>query len=223
MRLGKVAIAGAVASGVIAVGIVVAVVSPVASAFAQTPPSPTPSAKIDRGADYLAKLAANLGVTVDALKAAGVKTAGQLIDEAVAGGKLTAEQGAQAKARIAAGGPGVFGFAGPKFAGKGHGGPGGPGGLPGRPGAQGDKRGPVGGPNATAAAAIGIDVATLQTELRAGKSLAEIAAAHGKTRDQLKAALSADQGKKLDELIDRKFTPRVPKPATVPSTTPSAS
>jgi hypothetical protein len=232
MRLGKVAVAGAVASGVLAVGVVVAVVSPVSSAFAQTPPAtPTPSAKVDRGADYLAKLAANLGVTVDALKAANQKTAGQLIDEAVAAGKLTAEQGTQAKARIASGdkGPGLFGFARPGFGGKGHGGPGGPGGMPGgMPGARGpqsgdSQRGPIGGPNATAAAAIGIDAATLQSELRAGKSLAEIAAAHGKTRDELKAALVGEQSKKLDELIDRKFTPRTPKPGTAPTTTPSAS
>jgi hypothetical protein len=228
MRLGKVAVAGAVASGVLAVGVVVAVVSPVSSAFAQTPPAtPTPGAKADRGADYLAKLAANLGVTVDALKAANQKTAGQLIDEAVAAGKLTAEQAAQAKARIASGekGPGLFGFAGPHMGGKGHGGPGGPGGMPGAraPQSNGNQRGPIGGPNAAAAAAIGIDAATLQSELRAGKSLAEIAAAHGKTRDALKAALAGEQSKKLDELIDRKFTPRTPKPATAPSATPSAS
>src|SRR5690242_8371599 len=131
MRLGKVAIAGVIASGVIAVGVVVAVVSPVSSAFAQTPPAtPTPGAKVDRGADFLAKLAANLGVTVDQLKAAGQKTAGQLVDEAVAAGKLTAEQGAQAKARIAAGGPGFFGFGAPHF-GKGPG-------VQGAPGAQGN-------------------------------------------------------------------------------------
>src|SRR5262245_31493342 len=176
MSLSKVAVAGAIAAGVLAVGVVVAVISPVSSAFAQTPsPTPTPGAKVDRAADYLAKLAANLGVSVDALKAAGQKTAGQIIDEAVAAGRLTAEQGAAAKARIAAGGPGAFGFGGPHF-GKApgtQGGPGKPGGIPPfrrGPGGPGGQGGPAGGLNSAAAAAIGIDVATLQSELRSGKS-----------------------------------------------------
>jgi hypothetical protein len=220
-------VAGAVAAGVLAVGAVVAVISPVSSVFAQTPPpSGTPGAKVDRGADYLAKLAANLGVTVDALKAANAKTAGQLVDDAVAAGRLTADQAAQAKARIAAGGGGVFGFGIPHFGGKGPGGPGaqGQGGTPGGPGPRfGERRGPAGGGiEGTAAAAIGIDVATLQSELRAGKSLAEIAIAHGKTRDALKAALSANQGQKLDQLLDHKFTPRVPKPAGTSATPPTS-
>jgi hypothetical protein len=212
---------------VLAVGAVVAVISPVSSVFAQTPPpGGTPGANVDRGADYLAKLAANLGVTVDALKAANAKTAGQLIDDAVAAGRLTADQAAQAKARIAAGGGGVFGFGIPHFGGKGPGGPGaqGQGGTPGGPGPRfGERRGPAGGGiEGTAAAAIGIDAATLQSELRAGKSLAEIAIAHGKTRDALKAALAANQGQQLDQLLDHKFTPRVPKPAGTPTTPPTS-
>jgi hypothetical protein len=214
-----------VAAGVLAIGAVVAVISPISSAFAQTPPpSGTPGAKVDRGADYLAKLAANLGVSVDALKAANAKTAGQLIDDAVAAGRITADQAAQAKARIAAGGGGVFGFGGPRLGARGHGGPGGPGGMPGPQSGErrGPMAGPLGGPIAAAAAAIGIDAATLQSELRAGKSLAEIAVAHGKTREALKAALAANQGQKLDQLLDHKFTPRVPKPAGAPTTPPTS-
>lgn len=228
MRGRTVGVAGAVAAGVLAVGAAVAIVSPVPSAFAQTPPSPTPGAKVDRGADYLAKLAANLGVSVDALKAANQKTANQMVDEAVAAGRLTAEQATQAKARIAAGGGlGMFGH-GPHFGGKGPGGPGaqgGPGmpGMPGGPGPRGgERRGPDGGPMAAAAAAIGIDQATLQSELRAGKSLAEIAEAHGKTREALKSALGAEQGKHLDEMLDRKFTPGAPRPSVAPTVAPTS-
>lgn len=218
MRGRTLAVAGAVAAGVLAVGVVVGVLSPVSSAFAQTPtPGATPGPRAERAADYVAKLAANLGVSVDALKAANQKTAIQMIDEAVTAGRLTAAQATEAKARIAAGG-GAFGLGGfHHLGGRGHGGPGGPGG----PRMEGN-RGPGANMNAVAAAAIGIDVATLQSELRAGKSLAEIAAAHGKTREALKAALGTAQSERLDQLLDRKFTPGAPRPAASPTATPSS-
>lgn len=161
---------GAIAAGVLAVGVVVAIVSPVSSSFAQTPPPGALTSRLDRMADHLAKLAANLGVTTEQLKAAQLKTANQQIDEALAAGRLTAEQAAQAKARIASGklpGPGMHG---PGMDGRdrrGPGGPGKPGGIPG--GMQCTHRGPGGDMMATAAAAIGIDQATLMTELRTGQ------------------------------------------------------
>src|ERR687898_911337 len=57
--------------------------------------------------------------------------------------------------------------------------------------------GPFGSHNvlATAATYIGITEADLRTELQTGKTLAEIAVAHGKTRDGLIAALSAEATK----------------------------
>ena len=57
---------------------------------------------------------------------------------------------------------------------------------------------------ATAATYIGITEAALRTELQAGKSLAEVAVANGKTRDGLIAALSAAAAEAIGTLVDRK-------------------
>ncbi|MGE5561534.1 MAG: hypothetical protein ACM3XN_10900 [Chloroflexota bacterium] len=45
---------------------------------------------------------------------------------------------------------------------------------------------------------LGVDPSVVMNELRQGKSLAEIAVAHGKTRESLKAALIADCEKHLE-------------------------
>src|SRR5687767_9362789 len=74
---------------------------------AQTPDKPGQD-------DYIAKLAANLGIGSDQLKTALQKTATQMIDEALASGKITQTQADQAKQRIANGG----GLLQPHFGGK---------------------------------------------------------------------------------------------------------
>jgi DNA-binding phage protein len=68
--------------------------------------------------------------------------------------------------------------------------------------------GPFGSPNtlATAAAYIGISEADLRTELQAGQTLAKIAVAHGKTRDGLIAALSAEATKQITTAVDQPGT-----------------
>lgn len=68
--------------------------------------------------------------------------------------------------------------------------------------------GPFGSGNvlATAATYIGITEADLRTELQAGKTLAEIAVAHGKTRDGLIAALSAEATKQITTAVDQPGT-----------------
>jgi DNA-binding phage protein len=65
--------------------------------------------------------------------------------------------------------------------------------------------GPFGSPNglATAATYIGITEAELRTELQTGKTLAEVAVAHGKTRDGLIAALSAEATKQITTAVDQ--------------------
>lgn len=64
----------------------------------------------------------------------------------------------------------------------------------------------LGGRNVLAAAAtyIGITEAQLRTELEAGKTLAEIAVASGKTRDGLIAALTQAAGQAIAKLVDEK-------------------
>src|SRR5688572_5127119 len=73
MRIGRLGVGSAFIGGVLGVAAMVGIGVGIANtnAFAQTP-SPTPGAtlKTEVHADYLAKLAANLGITVDALKAA---------------------------------------------------------------------------------------------------------------------------------------------------------
>ncbi len=150
MQIGRLGIGSAIAGGVLGVAAMVGVGVGVqqATASAQTPPSGTPSAtaKADRMAEmqarqakYLDSLAANLGVSVDALKAANLKTQLALVDQAVADGKLTADQATQLKTHITEsggahlGGPGPrgghgpgMGHGGPGMGGEGHRGPGGP-------------------------------------------------------------------------------------------------
>src|SRR6202158_3022051 len=58
----------------------------------------------------------------------------------------------------------------------------------------------------TAATYIGITEAQLRTELQTGKSLADIAVAHGKTRDGLIAALTADAAKQIATAVDQPGT-----------------
>jgi DNA-binding phage protein len=68
--------------------------------------------------------------------------------------------------------------------------------------------GPFGTGNvlATAATYIGITEADLRTELATGKTLAEIAVAHGKTREGLIAALSAEATRQITTAVDQPGT-----------------
>lgn len=142
----------------------------------------TPEA--DRDA-YLTKLAANLGVDVEKLKSAIQASNLQVLDEKVTDGSIPQDRADEMRKRIESGNSFFFGVGG-------HGKPG-----EGGPGSSGE-RGPGGpggpgmGVNAEGLSTfLGIDAATLRSEQEAGKSLATIATEHGKTRDQLKAFLSA--------------------------------
>jgi len=64
-----------------------------------------------------------------------------------------------------------------------------------------------------AATYIGITEAQLRTELGTDKSLADVAIAHGKTRDGLIAALVAAQQQNIATLVDRKGIGARPNPA----------
>src|SRR6266850_1692016 len=64
-----------------------------------------------------------------------------------------------------------------------------------------------------AATYIGITEAQLRTELGTDKSLADVAVAHGKTRDGLIAALTAAQQQDIATLVDQKGIGGRPNPA----------
>ncbi|MCC6629186.1 MAG: hypothetical protein IT340_17495 [Chloroflexi bacterium] len=145
------------------------------SVMAQTPPTtPTPGTAATRPAppitasDFLTRLAAKLGIGVDRVQTAAKEAQTEMIDAAVQAGTLPAEAATRLKERV---------NAGDLVIGHGRGGKGGPGG-PGGPG-----RGPGFEPQALATF-LGITPEQLRTELT-GKSLAQVAQAHGKSRDQL--------------------------------------
>jgi len=139
-------------------------------------------------AAYIAKVAANLGVSADALTQAILDANLETIDEKLAAGEITQEQADSMKTHVQESDRVHFGVHGER-GGRGHGGPGGPGG----PGA--------GVSTEAVAEFFGIDAATLRTELQAEKSLATIASENGKSRDELKAFLTAEKTASLAEKV----------------------
>ncbi len=105
------------------------------------------------------------------------------VDEAVADGRLTQEQGAALKARIASGEVPLLGLRGgkPDFGHHGHG---------------------FGARFDTAATFLGLTEAELRTQLQDGKTLAEIATAEGKTVAALVDALVAAATTELAEAVE---------------------
>jgi len=160
----------------------------------QTPSTQTAPATTDHAAEraaelnaYMTKLAANLGISVDALNAAVQKANLATIDELVANGTITAERAAEMRTRAGEAGAGfmVGGGKGGPGGDHGRGGPGGPGGMV---------------DSASLATWLGISEDTLRTELST-QSLATVAQNHGKTRDALKAFLTAEKQADLAEAV----------------------
>ena len=121
--------------------------------------------------------AKQLGIPSSKLSDALKKALGDRIDAAVAAGRLTKAEGDALKQRIAANGVPLFGGLRHGFGHIGFGG------------------------LEAAAGYIGVTEAQLRTELEGGKSLAQVAAAHGKSADGLVNALYADAKKKLDAAV----------------------
>jgi hypothetical protein len=118
-RFWKLGIVAAVllALGGVAAGIVAAQTSG-GTATPSAGSSATPAGKQMLLNDFLTKLAANLGISVDQLKAALTTTDNQMLVQAVADGKITQAEADKIKARIASGDQ-LFPFVG---RGRGHGG-----------------------------------------------------------------------------------------------------
>jgi hypothetical protein len=182
--------------GVLVVGVAVLVTSALVAGgvLAQTPPAPTPATPPKPGAaksigpleTFVNKLAARLGITPDRLTTEAKNVQKEMIDEAVAAGRISKEAGEAMKQRIDAG---RFGWpAGPH----GHGKP------------------PVGRPGAALAGLregfqaiagfLGITPEQLRQELP-GKSLAQVAQNHGKTRQQLIDFLVGEYTKRVNQAV----------------------
>jgi hypothetical protein len=133
-----------------------------------------------RAGKTLAQIAVAQGKTVSGLEDAIYADVQAHLDQAVAKGKLTAAQEQAILTRLKAHLDDIVNHAFP-LAGR-HG--------PKRPGFVG-----------AVATYIGITPAQLRTELRTGKSLAQVATAHGKTVDGLKSAILAAVKAKLDKAV----------------------
>jgi hypothetical protein len=145
---------------------------------------------------FMQSLAKHLGVSTDKLQDAANAAAIDQIDAALADGKITKEQADAAKERIQSGDAPLL-FFGPRFR---DGGPG----LP-------FDRGPgfgfgfgfhhFGELGEAAANYLGLTEAQLHEQLRAGKSLAQIAKDKGKSADGLKKALHDAVKEDLDAAV----------------------
>ena len=125
--------------------------------------------------------AKRLGVEPEALESALEGALGARLDEAVKEGRLTEEQATELKERLKDGTLPLFGGGGHRGHGLG-----------------------LHGPELFGAAAtfLGVTEAELRTQLEAGKSLADVAAAEGKSVAGLKAALVDAVEEKLGEAVE---------------------
>lgn len=145
--------------------------------------------------DYITQLAANLGVSVQQLQTAISTTNLSALNSAVAAGKITQAQADKIQAALGAGNGFFFGSQGPKT-------PGAPG-IPGRGGFFGT----INDVEGSVATFLNITPAQLKTELQGGKSLADVATAHGQPRDSLKSFLTTQMNTEIAKAVtDGKLT-----------------
>jgi hypothetical protein len=130
---------------------------------------------------FLADAAGRLGVEPGKLEDALKQAALDRVDAAVKDGRLTHAEADAIKAHISSGdfGPG-FGLFAPGF---------------------GEHVGVAFGLDA-AASYLGLSAAQLRTDLESGKTLAQVAAAQGKSADGLKQALVADARSHLEQAVE---------------------
>jgi uncharacterized protein YidB (DUF937 family) len=153
---------------------------------ATTSPEATPSdtTKDTLRDNYLNSLADNLGVTREQLDAALKTTGLDMVDQALADGKITADEATAIRDRIDSGEGFFFG---PGLGHHGH---------------EGFKYGfRVGANLDDIANFLGINVQDVTTALRNNQSLAQIAQDHGKSRAELKSFLVSKAKDKLDQEV----------------------
>ena len=154
-----------------------------------TTPSTVQADRLAAQSDYIKALAGNLNISEQTLRDAMKKTNLSFLDKAVTAGKITKEMADKIRADIESG---QFGFF---AAGGGPGGHGGHGDMGGRDGPRGHFLG------AEFATFLGITDAQLRTELTGGKTIAQVAEAHGKSRAQVTTWLIAQRKVELDKAV----------------------
>jgi polyhydroxyalkanoate synthesis regulator phasin len=144
-----------------------------------------------RSGKTLAQIAAAQGKTVAGLQATMLADAKTHLDQAVADGKLTAAEAATRLADLKSHLDEIVNQTGPPRGGPGHAG-----------------KGPGGHHFGSAAASyLGLTEEALRTQIESGKSLAQVAAAQGKSVAGLEAAILADAKTHLDQAVaDGKLT-----------------
>lgn len=182
----KTKVFGAVAAATI-VGAGIIGAAGVASAQEPTPTANQPKQERNHQLrdNFLGRVATNLGISLDQLRA-GFKSAEiQTVDQMVADGTLTADQAAKLKDKINSG----DGFGIGRF-------------LKARHDKRADRVEKVKqGLAASAATALRLTPAQLRDQLKTGKSIAEIATAQGVDLGTVKAQITADAKTKLDKLV----------------------
>ena len=179
------------AGGVAAVALAATVTT---GAFAQSAPTATPAANGARSQSaqvqqdqqaFLNAFASKLGVDANTLQNAFKAAEKQVVTTDLAAGRITQDQATQMNQRIDQ----QTGLPIGHFGGGPEGGPGGRGHGPG---------GPFG---ADVATFLGIQQTDLSSALQSGQTLAQVAQAHGKTRDQLKTYLTQQEKTRLDQAV----------------------
>jgi hypothetical protein len=146
-----------------------------------TPPQPKNEQRIQRRDDFLSKVAAKLNITLDELKQAFKSVAIQAVDDALAGGKITQSQADAAKTKIENGnGLGLGGLLGRQVR---------------RDAFAARLRAGIVKSSATA---LNMTPAQLRTELKSGKSIADVA---GANLPAVKTQITTDAKTKLDAAV----------------------
>jgi hypothetical protein len=155
--------------------------------LAQTPaPTPTEKPRAERADRWLEALASRLGKTPEELRAAVVAAQKDVIARAVAEGRLTQEQADRLNRRVEQAGS-LGGLSRPKIA------------------AAAARARLKGGPKIAVgrelADYLGLPPRDLIQQLRSGRSLAEVAQARGKSRDDVKTFLTNQARTRLDRAV----------------------
>ncbi|TAK36022.1 MAG: hypothetical protein EPO21_04245 [Chloroflexota bacterium] len=163
--------------------------------LAQTPPAGQTKPADNPVGSFLSKLAANLGISEDKLKSAIKDTENQIIDEGVQQGKITQDKADKLKERIQ-NSPNRFGFFGIRGP---H--------MGGRFGGMAPVKIGVNQVVSETAKILGMSTNDIQTQLRSGESLADIAKSKNVDRQVLIDKLVTQLSAAIDQRVkDGKLT-----------------